>query len=234
MILIIDNYDSFVHNVARYFRELGQAVEVVRNDAISVTGIADRQPQAVVFSPGPCTPQESGVCLELLRQRFHDPAALPTPLQELPLLGICLGHQTIAEAAGGHVLRAKEPVHGRWDWVLHANGRVFDGIPNPFRAGRYHSLVVEPATLPRELRVTAWTGDGNIMALEHVTQPIFGVQFHPESILTQYGRHLLRNFLCLTGVPHRDLPDPSTLPIEEAPAGGEDDFFHRPTVFPPV
>lgn len=189
MILLIDNYDSFVHNLARYFRRLGVEPVVARNDAISAAEIRALQPRAVVLSPGPCTPREAGVSLELVRE-LH---------AELPMLGVCLGHQTIAEALGGAVVRGK-PVHGRASLVTHNGQGLFAGVPNPMRVGRYHSLVVEEAGLPPELIATARTDDGVLMAVTHRDFPVFGVQFHPESILTTRGYLLLANFLRIAGV----------------------------------
>jgi anthranilate synthase/aminodeoxychorismate synthase-like glutamine amidotransferase len=196
MILLIDNYDSFVHNLARYFARLGQTPLVVRNDAIGVREIVDLAPRAVVISPGPCGPAEAGCSLDLVR-------ALPPAV---PLLGVCLGHQTLAAGLGGRVVRAAEPRHGRASLVYHEADALFAGLPNPFRAGRYHSLVVDEASLPAELIVTARTGDGVVMALRHRTRPWFGVQFHPESILTEGGYRLVANFLGQAGVASHALP----------------------------
>lgn len=204
MILLIDNYDSFVHNLARYLVELGVETEVVRNDALSVAQIAARAPQAIVISPGPCTPLEAGVSLDVVR-RFG-----PT----IPLLGVCLGHQAIAMALGGRVVRAPEPIHGRTSLVHHESTPLFAGLPNPFRATRYHSLIVERETLPAELIPTAATADGLIMALEHATWPVYGVQFHPESILTEGGHRLLANFLGLAGI---EVTAPPTERLAELP-----------------
>lgn len=190
MILLIDNYDSFVHNLSRYLVELGAETRVVRNDALTVKEIAALAPQAIVISPGPCTPLEAGVSLDVVRQLG------PT----IPLLGVCLGHQAIAMALGGRVIRAPEPVHGRTSPVYHEETPLFEGLPNPFLATRYHSLLVQPAALPAELIPTARTADGLIMALEHATWPVRGVQFHPESILTEGGKQLLANFLRLAGM----------------------------------
>jgi anthranilate synthase/aminodeoxychorismate synthase-like glutamine amidotransferase len=182
MILIIDNYDSFVHNVASYFVELGQAVRVVRNDAVTKADLAAR---AIVISPGPCTPQEAGVSLDILREKSG----------RLPILGICLGHQCIGGAFGGRVVRARRPMHGDSSDILHDGTGLFKGIPNRFSAGRYHSLIVELDDPASPLLVTARSEDGEIMALAHREHPTFGVQFHPESILTEHGYSLLRNFL---------------------------------------
>jgi len=189
VILLIDNYDSFVHNLARYFRRLGQETVVVRNDAIGLDEIPPLHPRAIVLSPGPCTPKEAGCCLELVR-RFHT---------SIPLLGVCLGHQTLAAALGGSIVRAPEPMHGRISPVFHDGRDVFDGLPNPFPACRYHSLVVDEASLPPCLAVTARTADGVVMALRHRELPLIGLQFHPESILTAHGYVLLARFLLRCG-----------------------------------
>lgn len=197
MILVIDNYDSFVYNLARYVEELGVPTEVVRNDALSVDDVLRRAPQALLLSPGPCSPHEAGISLELVRACYG----------RLPMLGVCLGHQTLAAALGGRVVRAREPVHGRTSWIRHTHSPLFEGVANPFLATRYHSLVVEPESLPGELIPTAWTSDGVLMALENLPHKVFGVQFHPESILTQFGHRLIANFLRLAGIPARqELP----------------------------
>jgi anthranilate synthase/aminodeoxychorismate synthase-like glutamine amidotransferase len=193
MILLVDNYDSFVYNLARYLCELGMETRVVRNDALSAAELLQLAPEAVVVSPGPCSPKEAGVSVELIRQCRG----------RIPLLGVCLGHQAIAEACGGTVVRAQEPVHGRTSWLRHAGTPLFRGVANPFLATRYHSLVVEEATLPSDLAVTAWTADGVVMAIENAADRLYGVQFHPESVLTQFGHTLLANFLTLAGLqPH--------------------------------
>jgi para-aminobenzoate synthetase component II len=191
MILLIDNYDSFAHNLARYFERLGVRTHVVRNDAIDVAGVRELRPAAIVLSPGPCTPREAGASLDIVRA-LH---------AEVPLLGVCLGHQVIAEALGGRIVRAETPVHGRTSAIIHDSVGLFDSLPSPLVVGRYHSLVVEPTSLPTDLRATAWTEDGTLMAFEHVRWPVFGVQFHPESILTECGYELLANFLRLADVP---------------------------------
>ena len=191
MLLLIDNYDSFVHNLARYFERLGQTTHVVRNDAIDAAGVRAMRPAAIVLSPGPCTPREAGASLEIVR-------ALHT---SLPMLGVCLGHQVIAEALGGRVVRSPVPRHGQASPISHRGDGLFAGVPSPLDVGRYHSLVVEPDSLPAELRATAWTEDRILMALEHATWPVYGVQFHPESILTEHGYDLLANFLRLARVP---------------------------------
>ncbi len=190
MILVIDNYDSFVHNLARYFVCLGQETCVVRNDAISVAAVRRLRPDAMVISPGPCTPYEAGCSLELIAKCWD----------ELPILGVCLGHQAIAAALGGRVVRANRPMHGRASAVYHDGLGMFAKVPSPFDAGRYHSLIVQEHTLPAELEVTARTASGTIMALQHRQAPVVGLQFHPESILTEYGLDLLRNFLHLAGI----------------------------------
>lgn len=190
MILLIDNYDSFVFNLARYVTELGFETQVVRNDAIGVDEVRTLAPQAVILSPGPCTPREAGICIELVRELSDD----------VPLLGVCLGHQAIAAAFGADIIRAPEPVHGRTSLISHDGSRLFDGVPNPCRVTRYHSLVVEESSLPDCLHVTARTNDGLIMAFEHRAVPVFGMQFHPEAVLTQSGHRLLANFLSAAGL----------------------------------
>jgi anthranilate synthase component 2 len=190
MILLIDNYDSFAHNLGRYLGRLGQRVSVVRNNAIDVAAVRDLRPSAIVLSPGPCTPREAGASLDIVRD-LH---------AEVPMLGVCLGHQVIAEALGGRIARAPAPVHGRTSAVMHDGEGLFAGLPAPLTVARYHSLVADADTLPAELRPTAWTDDGIVMAFEHVGRPIYGVQFHPESILTDCGYELLANFLKLAGL----------------------------------
>jgi anthranilate synthase/aminodeoxychorismate synthase-like glutamine amidotransferase len=185
VILLVDNYDSFVHNLARYLRRLGQETRVVRNDAVRVADIRRSSAQAVVLSPGPGTPQEAGLSLDIVRELYS----------ELPLLGVCLGHQIIAAAFGASVVRAEVPMHGRTSDVFHSGQGLFAGLPNPFRAARYHSLVVEGHSLPDELVATAHTADGILMAIEHREFPVVGWQFHPESILTDQGYPLLAAFL---------------------------------------
>ncbi len=198
MILLIDNYDSFVHNLARYLRRLGAYTDVVRNDAIDVTAIRKLQPQAIVLSPGPCTPSQAGCSLDVVR-------ALGS---EIPLLGVCLGHQAIGEALGGKIVRASQPMHGRTSQIRHGAIGMFAGLPTPLTVGRYHSLVIDPQTLPAELQVTATAADGTIMAIAHQRLPIWGVQFHPESILTEGGFELLSNFLRMAGIePASPLPE---------------------------
>lgn len=191
MILLIDNYDSFVFNLSRYIVELGFETQVVRNDAISVDDVRRLSPQAVILSPGPCTPNEAGICVELVRELSDT----------TPILGVCLGHQAVAAAFGTDIVRAPEPVHGRTSLITHDDSRLFSGIPNPCRVTRYHSLVVDETSLPGSLRMTARTDDGLIMAFEHLSLPVFGVQFHPEAVLTQSGHRLLANFLTAAGLP---------------------------------
>jgi anthranilate synthase component 2 len=192
MILVIDNYDSFTYNLVHYLAELGAAARVVRNDAVTAEEALALQPEAVLLSPGPCTPNEAGVCLDLL-------AAAPA---DLPILGVCLGHQAIGQAFGGEVVRAKALMHGKTSPIHHKGEGLFAGLRDGFTATRYHSLAVLAEPLPAALEVTAWTEDGEIMGLRHRERPIHGVQFHPESIATESGRELLANFLDLAGV-HR-------------------------------
>jgi len=190
MILLIDNYDSFVFNLARYLQRLGHETRVVRNTAIDAEGVRALAPEGVVLSPGPCTPREAGCSLEVVR-RLH---------AELPMLGVCLGHQAIAEALGGRVVRAPEPVHGRTSPVHHDGRGLFAGLPNPIVGCRYHSLVVDGPSLPACLEVSARTADGVVMALRHRSLPVVGVQFHPESILTDTGYALLAAWLRMAGL----------------------------------
>jgi anthranilate synthase/aminodeoxychorismate synthase-like glutamine amidotransferase len=191
MIVLIDNYDSFVFNLARYFERLGQHTHVVRNDAMTASEIAAVGPQAIVISPGPCTPSEAGCSIPVIREFA----------EQIPILGICLGHQAIAAAFGARIVRAAEPVHGRTSQVYHIGQNIFAGLPSPLVACRYHSLIVESDSLPAELEVTARTEDGTIMGLVHRRLPVVGLQFHPESILTDHGYSLLANFLKLADVP---------------------------------
>lgn len=186
MVLLIDNYDSFVYNLARYVRLLGISTRVVRNDAIAISEIERLAPRAIMISPGPCTPSEAGCSLDVVRRLSG----------RIPILGICLGHQVIAQAFGGSVIRATQPQHGRTSKIFHAGQGLFQAIPSPMNAGRYHSLIVCKETLPGCFQITAETQDGTIMALEHRQYPVTGLQFHPESILTEHGSQLLRNFLC--------------------------------------
>ncbi|NGM45630.1 aminodeoxychorismate/anthranilate synthase component II [Rhodobacter sp. SGA-6-6] len=186
MLLLIDNYDSFTWNLVHYLGELGAEVKVVRNDALQVQDALAMTPEAIVLSPGPCDPAQAGICLPLTRAASE---------AGVPLLGVCLGHQTIGEAFGGRVIRCHEIVHGKMGTMHHGGKGVFAGLPSPFQATRYHSLVVERETLPDCLEVTAWLEDGTIMGLRHKEKPIEGVQFHPESIASEHGHQLLRNFL---------------------------------------
>jgi anthranilate synthase/aminodeoxychorismate synthase-like glutamine amidotransferase len=185
VILLLDNYDSFTYNLAQYLGELGCTVEVHRNDRISVEEIARRKPERIVISPGPCTPQEAGISVELIQQLAG----------KFPILGVCLGHQAIGAAFGGKIVRAAKLFHGKTSEIAHDQKGIFRDLPNPFVATRYHSLIVERKSLPKELRVTAETHDGTIMGLRHRRYPVEGVQFHPESVLTESGKELLKNFL---------------------------------------
>lgn len=189
MLLMIDNYDSFTYNLVQYLQELGEEVRVVRNDEMTVDELSALQPTRVVISPGPCTPNEAGVSLEVAAGRL-----------EIPVLGVCLGHQSIGQAFGGNVVRAKQIMHGKTSPIVHRQQGVFAGLPSPLEATRYHSLVVEQSSLPACLEVTAWTEDADgsvdeIMGFRHRSLPIEGVQFHPESILTQHGHAMLKSFL---------------------------------------
>jgi anthranilate synthase component 2 len=185
VLLMIDNYDSFTYNLVQYFGELGEEVRVVRNDEIGVDDVEALAPQRIVISPGPCTPNEAGISLPVIA-RFAG---------RIPILGVCLGHQAIGQAFGGRVVHARQLMHGKVSPIHHAGLGVFRGLPSPFNATRYHSLAVERSSLPAELEITAWTDDGEIMGLRHRALPVEGVQFHPESILTEHGHALLRNFL---------------------------------------
>ncbi len=187
MILLLDNYDSFVYNLARYLRELGAEVRVVRNDALTVEEVRALRPSHLVLSPGPQTPREAGISV----------AAVQALGAELPILGVCLGHQSIGEAFGGRTVRAQRPMHGKAAPAWHDGRGLFRGLPNPLRVGRYHSLVIDPHTLPEALEVTARSAEGEIMAVRHRRWPVFGVQFHPESVLTEAGHDLLRRFLAV-------------------------------------
>jgi anthranilate synthase/aminodeoxychorismate synthase-like glutamine amidotransferase len=187
MILLIDNYDSFTFNLVQFFGDLGAECEVWRNDALSVDEVMRKEPEAIVLSPGPCTPNEAGICLDVIQAAAG----------KIPLFGVCLGHQAIGQAFGGHVIRAPMPMHGKISPVTHANTDVFAGLPSPFSATRYHSLIVERSSLPETLVPTAFTEDGLIMGLRHRSLPIFGVQFHPESIASEHGHQILANFLAI-------------------------------------
>lgn len=187
MILLIDNYDSFTFNLVHFLGDLGAICEVVRNDQITPAEVLARQPEAIVLSPGPCTPNEAGICLDLIA----------VAAGQIPILGVCLGHQAIGQAFGGVVMRAPMPMHGKVSPVQHGGSDIFAGLPSPFEATRYHSLIVQAETLPDTLLATAHTADGLIMGLRHRTLPIFGVQFHPESIASQQGHAILGNFLAI-------------------------------------
>jgi anthranilate synthase component 2 len=190
MILVIDNYDSFTYNLVHYLNELGAETAVYRNDVLTVAAVLAMRPQAVLLSPGPRTPDDAGICLGLI-------AAAPA---DLPILGVCLGHQAIGQTFGGKVERARAPMHGKTSAIRHNGEGVFKGLPDGFTAARYHSLTVAREHAPEALRITAWTEDGEIMGLQHVRRPVHGVQFHPESIATECGHELLGNFLDLAGV----------------------------------
>lgn len=185
MILVIDNYDSFTYNLVQYLGELGEEVRVVRNDALSPAECFSLDPSHIVLSPGPCTPDEAGVCCDLI----------PVIAGRIPVLGVCLGHQAIGKVFGGRVVRADRVMHGKTSRIYHDGAGLHAGLPDPFTATRYHSLVLDPESIPDALRVTAWTDDGVVMGIEHVSYPIFGVQYHPESIMTEGGKALLANFL---------------------------------------
>ena len=185
MILVIDNYDSFTYNLVHYLNELGAETRVYRNDDLSAAAAIALRPDAVLLSPGPCTPDDAGICLDFLRQ---------AP-ETLPILGVCLGHQSIGQAFGGRVVRAKALMHGKTSAIHHSGKGLFRDMPDPFTATRYHSLAVDGGSLPDVLEITAWTEDGEIMGLQHRSRPIHGVQFHPESIATEGGHKLLGNFL---------------------------------------
>jgi anthranilate synthase/aminodeoxychorismate synthase-like glutamine amidotransferase len=184
---VIDNYDSFTYNLVQYLGELGQQLRVVRNDAMTVEEIVALKPERIVISPGPCTPKEAGISVETIKRLAGS----------IPILGVCLGHQSIGEAFGGEVVRAERLMHGKTSMIRHDQRTVFRNLPNPFEATRYHSLIVRRETLPSCLEISAETAEGEIMGLRHRTYPIEGVQFHPESILTRPGKDLLRNFLSL-------------------------------------
>jgi len=188
-VLLIDNYDSFTYNLYQYLCELGATVEVVRNDQVTVAEVAARHPDRIVISPGPCTPAEAGISVDVIRELGS----------QIPILGVCLGHQAIGAAYGGAVVRAPLVMHGKLSLIYHNGQGLFAGLPSPFKATRYHSLIVRRDDLPPELEVTAWTEDGIIMGLRHRLLPVEGVQFHPESIMTEGGKQMLANFL--TGVP---------------------------------
>ena len=190
MILVVDNYDSFTFNLVHYLAELGAQTHVVRNDALTAAEAFAMKPEAILLSPGPCSPNEAGICLDVIR----------TAPDTLPIFGVCLGHQAMGQAFGGEVIRAKQLMHGKTSPIHHEGRSVFAGLPSPFTATRYHSLAVRAETLPDVLEITARTADGEIMGLAHRTRPIHGVQFHPESIATEHGHDLLANFLDLANV----------------------------------
>ena len=185
MLLILDNYDSFTYNLVQYFGELGADIQVHRNDAITVEEIQRLKPERICISPGPCTPNEAGISLELIREMG----------ESTPILGVCLGHQSIGQVYGGEVVRAERLMHGKTSPIYHEGASIFAGLQSPFEATRYHSLIVRRDTLPDCLQITAWTQEGEIMGLQHKQYPVHGVQFHPESILTQNGKKMLENFL---------------------------------------
>jgi anthranilate synthase component 2 len=193
MLILIDNYDSFTYNLVHYLGELGGECRVFRNDKISVAEVLSLEPQGIVLSPGPCTPNEAGICLELIEKAGAT----------IPLLGVCLGHQAIGQAYGGKVVRAPAPMHGKLSQINHTGKGLFKGLPRKFDVTRYHSLIVERKSLPADLAMTARTDDGLIMGLMHKTHPVHGVQFHPESIASEHGHALLANFLSLAGIAPR-------------------------------
>ena len=202
MLLMIDNYDSFTYNLVQYFGELGQDVQVYRNDEIDLERIAQLKPDHIVISPGPCTPNEAGVSVPVIKQFAG----------KIPILGVCLGHQSIGQAFGGKIVHAKQLMHGKTSEIHHKDVGVFAGLPSPFTATRYHSLVIERESIPDCLEITAWTDDGEIMGVRHKTLAVEGVQFHPESILTEHGHAMLENFL--------RAPSPQPSPARGEGAGG--------------
>lgn len=185
MIVVIDNYDSFTYNLVQYLGELGCEQTVVRNDQVTVDDIKKLKPAKIVISPGPCTPKQAGICIAAI-QALH---------KEIPILGVCLGHQAIGEAFGGNVIKAPAIFHGKTSEIFHTKTKLFRQLPSPFIATRYHSLIVEKHSMPSSLEITAWTSDGIVMGLQHKEYPTFGIQFHPESIATQHGKEILKNFL---------------------------------------
>ena len=191
MLLVIDNYDSFTYNLVQFLGELKQDVKVVRNDEIPASSIADMAPSHIVISPGPCTPNEAGISLEVIKSYAG----------KIPILGVCLGHQSIGQAFGGKIVRAARVMHGKTSMIEHDGKGVFSGLPNPFEATRYHSLLIERESIPDSLEITARTAEGEIMAVRHKTLPVEGVQFHPESFLTKAGKDLLANFIAKGGRP---------------------------------
>ena len=195
MILMIDNYDSFTFNIVQYVKQMGEDVQVYRNDAITLDGIKKLNPQAIFLSPGPCSPRDAGITVDVVHAFY----------KTLPILGICLGHQSIGYAFGGDIVRAERIMHGKVSPINHDSKTIFAGLPNPFTAGRYHSLVVRPETLPDCLEVSATTTEGEIMGFRHKEYPVEGIQFHPESVLTPQGKRIIRNFLKYTGRKERSL-----------------------------
>ena len=185
MLLMIDNYDSFTYNLVQYFYQLGQEVEVHRNDIISLDDIEKKSPEYIVISPGPCTPKEAGISVDLIK-KFKD---------KLPILGVCLGHQCLGAAFGANIIGANEIMHGKLSEIIHDGSGLFKGVENSFKATRYHSLIIEEKTLDKDFHITAWTENKTIMAIQHEKLPLFGLQFHPESIATEQGMEILRNFL---------------------------------------
>ena len=184
-VLMIDNYDSFTYNLVQYLENLGAEVVVKRNDETTIDEIRRLKPKGIVISPGPCTPKEAGISVDVIREFYRS----------VPILGVCLGHQSIGYAFGGKIIRAKRLMHGKVSEITHTGEGIFKGIPSPFRAVRYHSLAVDKNSLPEFLKVTAWSEDGEVMGIQHKELPLFGVQFHPESVLSEYGMEMLRNFL---------------------------------------
>ena len=220
MILLIDNYDSFVHNLARYFNRLGQQTHVVRNDAIDLDQLQQLDPAAIVLSPGPCTPDQAGISLQLVEQLADS----------YPLLGICLGHQVIAQALGARIVPASQPVHGRTSPIEHDGEGLLRGRPNPLTACRYHSLVIDRDSLPDCLQASCWLDDGTVMGVRHRQLPVYGLQFHPESILTQHGYALLAGFLAEAGLEVVD-PLPQLNRSTHRPAVIETSDPHQPVTF---
>ena len=216
MILLVDNYDSFVHNLARYFELLGQTTRVVRNDQVDTDWIDARDVDALIFSPGPCAPDQAGNSLKLLNAYIG----------RLPILGVCLGHQAIVQSLGGNIVRSEQPVHGRTSRIRHDEKQEFEGLPNPLEVARYHSLIAEPSSLPKSLTVSSTTEDGTIMSIRHREFPVVGWQFHPESILTPDGFSMLAAFLKLASLPvtqlpafEHELPGKDDKPNEQWPSG---------------
>jgi anthranilate synthase/aminodeoxychorismate synthase-like glutamine amidotransferase len=209
MILLIDNYDSFVYNLDRYLQRLGQTTLVVRSDAIAADAITRLKPAGIVISPGPKSPDDAGCSMEVVR-RFAG---------SIPILGVCLGHQAIAQSFGARIVRAPCPVHGSASWIHHRDSRLMAGLPSPLKVGRYHSLIIEPDSMPDSMRATAWTDDGIIMAIEHREHLVFGLQFHPESILTEGGYEILASFLRHCGLTTGPIPAPDI--VVESPVASE-------------